>query len=170
MIAPSLVREILQGYALPPMGIHGLPHWGRVLETGLRLAKQTGANLQVVTLFSVFHDARRVNDIIDPGHGTRGAELAREMRSKHLTLTDDEFNLLELACAQHTDGTTEGDVTVQTCWDADRLDLWRVMITPSPIYLCTPVAKETAIQRWARERSLSNFTPDFVEAEWLNKD
>ncbi|MFM7531655.1 MAG: hypothetical protein ACKO5J_04035, partial [Rubrivivax sp.] len=42
----------------------------------------------------------------------------------------------------HSSGLTEADVTVQTCWDADRLDLGRVGIRPSPRYLCTPAARQ----------------------------
>jgi uncharacterized protein len=36
---------------------------------------------------------------------------------------DDRFDLLYTACDLHTDGLTDGDVTIQACWDADRLDL-----------------------------------------------
>jgi uncharacterized protein len=49
--------------------------------------------------------------------------------------------LLQLACAGHTDEQTHPDSTVQTCWDADRLDLGRVGITPEPRRLCTAAAK-----------------------------
>ena len=41
-ITPALLEAIRQGYALPWMGIHGVTHWARVLENGLRLAEQTG--------------------------------------------------------------------------------------------------------------------------------
>ncbi len=168
MIRQSLIREILKGYALPRMGTHGLPHWGRVLETGLRLAAQTGANPEVIELFSVFHDARRRTETGDPGHGRRGADLALERRSKHLSLSDEDFDVLVTACTHHTDRFVDADTTVQTCWDADRLDLWRVFITPKNALLCTAAAKDKAIQKWARARSLSNYTPSFVKDEWLS--
>ena len=35
------------------------------------------------------------------------------------------FDMLVHACRYHSDGLVEGDVTVRTCWDADRLDLGR---------------------------------------------
>ena len=124
MIEPKLMHTIIEGYTLPVLGTHGLSHWARVLENGLKLAEQTGANKQVVALFAVFHDARRQNETIDPGHGARGGELASQLRSKYLDLGEDDFELLVTACAHHTDGMVDGDVTVQTCWDADRLDLW----------------------------------------------
>ncbi len=58
----AIVRDILTGYALPPRGYHGVVHWARVLENGMRLAAETGANPRVVTLFALFHDARRLNE------------------------------------------------------------------------------------------------------------
>jgi len=149
------------------MGTHGLPHWARVLENGVRLSETTGANPRVVTLFAVFHDARRADEGADPGHGRRGAELAKQLREEHLSLSDEEFGLLETACIHHTDGTVEGDVTVRTCWDADRLDLWRVFIAPKNKYLCTEAAKDECFQEWARDRSLSDYAPSYVRDEWL---
>jgi len=167
MIDPELIHRIVQGYELPLLGTHGLPHWARVLETGLRLAEHTGADRRVVALFAVFHDSRRRNEAVDDGHGARGAALAQELRSRWLDLTDEQFALLTTACVHHTDGTVEGDVTVRTCWDADRLDLWRVRIEPRDRYLCTDAARNAAIRQWARERSLGDFTPDYVDREWI---
>ena len=166
MIEPKLIHAIIEGYTLPPMGIHGLPHWARVLDNGLRLASQTGAKQQVVAFFAVFHDSRRRNEEVDLGHGARGGTLASQLRAQYLNLADDEFELLVYACAHHTDGTVDGDVTVQTCWDADRLDLPRVGITPMNERLCTSAAKNEEIQAWSRERSISDYTPDYVVKDW----
>lgn len=169
MIETSLVHKILPGYVLSPMGIHGLPHWARVLEIGLRLAERTGADARVVALFAVFHDARRKNDSYDPGHGRRGAELAAHLRDD-LGLTDPQFELLAYACTHHTDGRTEGDATVRTCWDSDRLDLWRVGITPRAKLLCTEAARDREMQVWARERSIAEHVPSFVTDLWLGEN
>ncbi len=166
MVDPRLVKNILAGYVLSPMGIHGLPHWARVLEIGRRLTEQTGADLAVVELFTIFHDSRRVNEGTDPEHGRRGAALAKHFIAE-LGLEADQFELLDYACTFHTDGMTQADITVQTCWDADRLDLWRVGIRPRPDKLCTPAALDYDLQRWARERSESDHVPVFVSAEWL---
>jgi uncharacterized protein len=68
-------------------------------------------------------------------------------------LPDAEFTLLHQAIRDHELGMTKGDVTVITCWDADRLDLGRVDIRPEPRYLCTDVAKEQATIEWAYKRS-----------------
>lgn len=143
-----------------------MTHWGRVLENGMRLSVLTGARLPVVRLFAVFHDSRRVNEDHDPNHGRRGAALAAELRGKFFELSDEDFELLRIACSNHTGGKTDGDVTVQTCWDADRLDLGRVGIRPDPHYLCTSAAKDPATISWAYQRSIKHVVPDFVTSEW----
>ncbi len=135
MIPKELIETILQQYSLSPRGIHGLPHWARVLETGRTLARRTGARIEVVELFAVFHDARRLNDGWDRKHGLRGADLASRFRGGLFHLSDNDFDLLYQACRDHTKGTTAGDITIQTCWDSDRLDLGRVGIFPSSQYL-----------------------------------
>ena len=66
---PLILQAVLEDYALPRDGDHGVAHWARVLENGLRLAEQAGAHLEVVRLFAVLHDARRVNEHTDPDHG-----------------------------------------------------------------------------------------------------
>lgn len=163
ILGVDLLQAILDQYRLPWDGAHGLPHWARVRDNGLRLAATTGANPRVVELFSVFHDACRHDAGSDPNHGLRGARLAEKLRRPHLDLTDDEFDQLLSACADHTKGRTEADVTVQTCWDADRLDLGRVSITPLPERLCTAAAKDPRMIQWALARSLDGFVPSVVE-------
>lgn len=126
----------------------------RVLNNGRKLSPLTGANLTVVELFAVFHDSRRLNEGHDPEHGLRGAQFAAEMRGEWFDTSDEEMDLLYYACNYHSDGLTEADITIQTCWDADRLDLGRVGKTPIPNYLCTEAAKSTEILTWAYERSV----------------
>ena len=160
----EIVGEILKGYALPVRGHHGVAHWARVLENGLRLVEATGADARVVTLFALFHDCRRLNESHDEGHGWRGGDFARSLRGCLVRLPDPDFELLFLACRLHTEGLTHGDVTLQACWDADRLDLGRVGITPSPERLGTPAAR--ALLRWADQRAVSGYEPEIVIKEW----
>ncbi|SPF40336.1 conserved hypothetical protein [Syntrophobacter sp. SbD1] len=159
-ITPLLIRTILNEYQLPWRGVHGITHWARVLENGLRLASQTGAQTLVVALFAVFHDSRRTNEGRDPGHGRRGAEFARIFNGKAFHLCEDDFALFETACTYHTDRLTTGDITVQTCWDSDRLDLGRAGIVPDPKYLCTAEAKQPEFLGWAYERSCLQYEPE----------
>lgn len=166
MPSKELLRAIRRGYQLSWSGIHGVGHWARALENGVRLAASTGARLPVVRFFAVFHDACRVNDDRDPGHGRRGAALAESLRGDLFQMSDADFELLRTACITHTDGQTEADVTIQTCWDADRLDLGRVGIRPRPKYLCTPAAKDPGLIDWAYQRSLTRHIPEFVRNDW----
>jgi len=161
-----LVDRILSEYSLPWNGAHGVSHWARVLENGRRLAGQTGANLAVVELFAVLHDSKRLNEGIDNGHGRRGAEFAGKLRGHYFELGDQEFELLALACADHTNGATQANITVQTCWDADRLDLYRVGIYPRAERLCTEAARQPDTFEWALERGRIRFVPELVLKEW----
>ncbi len=158
-----IIHRILEDYALPWHGTHGVGHSARVLENGLRLADMTGADIEVVQLFAVFHDSRRVNEGTDFRHGQRSAEYAAELRGQVFDLPDDQFALLFDACAGHTDGGTIGDITIQTCWDADRLDLGRVGICPDPTRLCTDAARR--IIKWADRRACFQVAPQIVQ-EW----
>ena len=135
-----------------------------MLENGLRLAEETRATIDVVRLFAVFHDARRVNEGTDRGHGKRGAELATVLRGEWFDLPDDDFELLYEACARHTDGGMDGDITIQTCWDADRLDLGRVGTMPEPTRLCTPTARR--LITWADGRACFEVVPELVRTHW----
>jgi uncharacterized protein len=54
-----------------------------------------------------------------------------------IKLNADELELLVTACRGHTHEVSHADPTVGTCWDADRLDLTRIDITPDPDRLCT---------------------------------
>ncbi len=166
MITQTLISTILEKYCLPLNGIHGVSHWARVLENGLRLARHSGADVRIVQLFAIFHDSKRMNESRDDGHGVRGAEFAAQLRRTAFTLSKREFDMLYYACAHHTDGLIEADVTVQTCWDADRLDLLRAGITPQPYKLCTAAARNKQFIDWANQRSVERMVPDFVRAEW----
>jgi len=160
----KIAREILKGYSLEPRGIHGVAHWGRVLDNGLRLAEFTGANPGIVQLFGLFHDSRRLNDSRDPLHGARGAELAAAMNGGLFTLPSPDLELLRYACTHHTEGLTEGDATVRTCWDADRLDLPRVSVFPKPARLCTAPAREKDFIAQAAARSEADFHTSLAQA------
>ncbi len=55
----AITTAILDGYALPWRGTHGVMHWARVWKSGLRVADVNGGNVEVVKLFALF-----------PGHKT----------------------------------------------------------------------------------------------------
>lgn len=163
---PAVLHAVLEDDALWWGGDHGVAHWARVLENGRRLAGETGADVEVVSLFAVLHDCRRLNDYHDPDHGPRAAELARTLRGRLFELDNRAFAQLHRACAGHTHERTHPDVTIQTCWDADRLDLGRVGIEPHPSRLCTEAARRPETIAWAHGRAALGFVPEFVWEEW----
>ena len=124
--------------------VHGPAHWRRVERNGLVLAERTGADVDVVRLFALFHDSQRENDGTDEGHGARGAEYAKSLRGAAYDLSDDRFEVLHFACVWHTDRRHHKDATIGTCWDADRLDLGRVGIIPHPRFMSTGFGREIA--------------------------
>jgi uncharacterized protein len=153
-LSSGLIQRLRREFALDWGGIHGAPHWARVRENGLRLGEVTGANARVVEAFAFLHDSRRRDDGHDPHHGHRAAEYARTLPASLLDLAPAELELLVAACAGHSEGAMTADITVCTCWDADRLDLGRVGIVPDPARLCTSAARDPAIIRWAHARSI----------------
>jgi uncharacterized protein len=155
MNRPALLRFLQPRFALDWRGIHGAPHWARVRNNGLKLSAATGANARVVEAFALLHDSCRRNDDYDPRHGSRAGALALQINDEYLHLAQTEIQLLVYACESHSDGGLDGDITVQTCWDADRLDLGRVGITPIAGRLCTPAAREPSFIAWAYARSLA---------------
>jgi uncharacterized protein len=168
LISRQLIEAIRKQYRLPWNGVHGMGHWARVRENGLCIAAGLASvNTQVVELFAVFHDAGRTNEGTDIGHGYRGAELAKGLRGSFFEVSDEEFELLYMACWHHTDGYTDGEITVQACWDADRLDLGRVGTTPDPRYLCTSVARDPHLIAWADRRARQGTVPQFAIKEWF---
>jgi len=152
-VSQDLIETIREGFSLSVDGIHGPSHWARVHENGLRLAGITGANREVVELFAYLHDSKRLNDGADPGHGRRAAEFVRTLPGSLLTLPAEDLELLVYACYHHSQDITQAEITVQTCWDADRLDLGRIGVKPKARYLCTSAAKEPEIIEWAFHRS-----------------
>ena len=164
-----VINRILEDYQLSPEGIHGVDHWMRVLENGKILADKTGADSTVVSLFAVLHDSKRAGESVDPLHGERASEYILEIRDEYLDITDDQLEILRTACAFHNKNLTEPPefnmhnadkntieraiITIQTCWDADRLDLPRVGIVIDPDRLCTDVARQPGIIREASLRA-----------------
>ena len=151
----ELIARLRRDFALDERGIHGTPHWARVRRNGLVLAERTGASCRVVECFAFLHDSCREDDGRDPHHGQRSSELVAQLRDEGLlSLGDEEAELLAMACRLHSDGLLDADVTVATCWDADRLDLGRVGKRPDPARLCTGAARDRSLIEWAFKRSL----------------
>lgn len=142
-ITTSLINKVkrfsCEGWTL---GIcHGVSHWERVERNGLLLATDE-VNKTVVRIFAYLHDKWRLDDGEDIDHGMRASENLIQLRETLFQwLTDDEFEQLYMACKLHTVCHSTGNPTIDTCFDADRLDLMRVGITPDPERMATERGK-----------------------------
>jgi uncharacterized protein len=130
--------------------LHGPRHWKRVAIVGSRLADLTaGVDPLVVALFALFHDSRRLHDGRDREHGDRGARLALHLC--HEWIAPLQLDKLLRACRLHDAGrVSRDDPTIGACWDADRLNLWRVGIAPNPRLLSLAPARDPQMIRWAK--------------------
>ncbi len=147
-----LLDAVLERSTGKDSSLHGEGHWRRVAAAGVALLPETpGADPALVFLFALFHDSMRFNDGLDPQHGPRGAALAGELRGEAFDLEDAEMDVLRFACEEHTNGGVDPNPSVGACWDADRLNLWRVGIRPDPRLLSTGAARNGGRIKWARE-------------------
>ena len=155
----EVLRIIREQFQLNWQGIHGVPHWARVRWNGLSLAAVNGARADVVELFAFLHDCQRHHDGRDREHGMRAADFTIALDRQLLKLDRPGLELLTYAVRYHSEGLTEADITVQTCWDADRLDLGRVGIVPRPDRLCTAEARDPVLLDLAYRRSVRRARP-----------
>ena len=160
---PSLQSHIFS-HRLFISEVHGIVHWKQVERNGLLLAEKTGADIVVVRLFALFHDSKRANDGEDIVHGARGAEFAKTCFEEHLfEITQEQFDKLYHACKFHTTEHRSGDATIDTCYDADRLDLGRVGIVLNPNKMATSYGATIA-----RKSLEADVEPEEMR-EWLAK-
>lgn len=142
----ALLARCRDGAVLLGSTHHGERHWRAVARTGIEIHRaDPGCDPTVLLLFAVLHDARRFSEHRDPEHGPRAAVLASELlRDGVIRLDDARAALLDEACRLHDTGTVSDDPTIGACYDADRLQLQRLGITPDPALLSRPVSRDPA--------------------------
>lgn len=131
----GLIALIKSEFKIDWHGIHGANHWARVLHHGKNIGQKRKADLMAIELFGFLHDSCRLDDGRDPKHGERAAEFAHGIHGDFYSLEPRRLDRLCYALRHHSSGEVSIDATIQTCWDADRLDLGRVGIFPSPKFL-----------------------------------
>jgi uncharacterized protein len=126
---------------------HGPEHWFRVERNGLYLASHDDEiDPEVISLFALFHDSQRENECKDTHHGRRGSKLAiRFFEEGQFKVSKGQYEKLIHACEYHTAARWDEDPTIQACYEADRLDLWRVGYIPDPNRLRSDAAKGAAV-------------------------
>ena len=147
----ELLDLIINQFQLDVEGDHGIKHWRRVFEIGNYLTKETKADIKIVNLFAYLHDSRREDESDDLEHGKRASVFVRELYDrKLLSISKEQLDKLLFACEHHNNPNIKSeDITIQTCWDADMLDLWRIGVMPDKHFLNTDFAKqEKVINLW----------------------
>ena len=124
--------------------LHGSGHSERVEKFGLYLAEKNGADRDVVRYFAKYHDSGRENDGVDDGHGQRSSEYVKKLYNENkINLDEKQLEKVVYSIIHHSESNSySDDITIQTCWDADRLDLWRVGIEPDPNRMLTEAGKD----------------------------
>ncbi len=131
----GLLNQIRAQFRLNWYGIHGASHWARVKYHGQTIGKIRGADLLVVELFAFLHDSQRFNDGRDIEHGLRASHYARDLNNRYFSLNEMQLETLCEALKYHSHEITHSDITIQTCWDSDRLDIGRVGYKPESDFL-----------------------------------
>ena len=139
----ALLEVIMDNFDKEACGIwHGPEHWARVELHAASVARAEGIDPLIPSLFALVHDSKREDEGADPQHGPRAAQFIRERRDDLFAFLDHEqVTDLATACELHSNGMTQGNAQVRSCWDGDRLDLGRVDIEPVAGYLCTDYGK-----------------------------
>jgi uncharacterized protein len=168
VVSPAVMQAALRGYRLAVDGLHGPGHWLRVLTNGWALADGTpGADRDVVELFALLHDCRRVDDGQDRGHGDRASTYVRSLAADGLLALDPgRLDLLAEACSRHELGDVSSDPTIGCCWDGDRLELSRLGRRPKAPFLSTAVAQEPALQEAAWLRGQTRVVDAALACRW----
>lgn len=145
------LRSFLMGQATSRSSIlHGPGHWGRVEQHARAICGHMRIPLVVPVLFAMVHDSQRIDDGADVWHGERAARFVRGQRGRQFGfLSAEQLELLVEACAHHSNGQVSTNPIIAACWDADRLDLWRIGRRPNLDLLSTAFAKQPAAINFA---------------------
>ena len=133
-----ILKTIRKQIKIDWWGHHGIRHWARVRRNGRIIAQHVpNIDLTVLDLFAVLHDAGRHDEDEDPYHGYRCAALLRKVyKPEDFGLNLGQYITLLYAIEHHSEQVKPISITVAACWNADRLDIGRVGITPDKRFMC----------------------------------
>lgn len=130
---------------------HGVEHWDRVAKFG-QILYEGSADMDVILAFAYLHDSERQNNAVDDEHGIRASAFIDTIRDTELRdLSDEQIRKLKRACELHTIEHRTDDITIDTCFDADRMDLLRVGIIPDPKRMATKRGAELVSDPYYKE-------------------
>jgi len=155
----ALLDAVFAGSTRRRSPLHGEGHWLRVGKMGYEIAKRSqGYDACILFLFCLLHDTQRQSEGRDPDHGLRAAQFAERLQGTAFTLSNAQLETLIYALTYHNKGKKSDDITIGLCWDADRLNLWRVGIKPSAKYLSTEPAKTRKMIMLGMRVQIQKFT------------
>jgi uncharacterized protein len=160
-----ILHAILEEYVLSWDGDHGIAHWSRVLENGLRLAEETGANIEVVQLSAILHDSERVNEGGDPDHGPRAAAFALDLRGCCSTCLITSSG----SCTIPVPGTITNELIPMSRSRPAGMPTGSILVgsaSPRTRAASTDAAKHPDILKWADGRASFGVIPEFVRTAW----
>jgi uncharacterized protein len=140
----DLLAQVLQGATHINSPIHGELHWRAVAEAGMSIAATGGGCPRVALAFGMIHDCKRLNDDWDPEHGERASGWASGSKTLRNLLGKEGQEAVARACLDHEKGKITEDPVIGSCWDADRINLWRVGITPNRSFFSVLKGEEFA--------------------------
>lgn len=107
---------------------HGFLHSKYVEAFGLIMVEEYAkenivVDKDVVQWFAYLHDSMSKDKKYDPKHGEKAASYIDEIRNDYLQdLSEIQIVKLKKACTLHSTIISTGDITIDVCFDADRLD------------------------------------------------
>lgn len=150
----GMVDILLRNPNIPELRLHVL----RIINFGRYLARKNGANMNVVILFAALHDIEK-NEANIPEHGAMAAKkIEGSYHFLFYNLSSNEKELVKKACEVHSSEVITGDVTIDTCLDANRLDIGRYGIEYDIEKFATEEARMLAEEYSGRYRDLTELT------------
>ena len=131
---------------------HGFLHSKYVEAFGLLMVEEYAkeniiVDKDVVQWFAYLHDIMN-NGINNDNHGEKAANYIDEVRNIYLQdLSESQIEKLKKACALHSTTIATGDITIDVCFDADRLDSPKFDRVTDPEKMATRIGKDLAHAR-----------------------
>lgn len=168
IIPVEVMKQVMNEFHLKNSVIHGISHWSRVFYYGATLSKIHNIDLEIIAYFSIFHDSKRMLEDDEPEHGPSAAEFFKKLDSI-IFIKPENKEIIYEACRTHNlvDSTDIKEIGV--CYDADRLDLWRVSLEPSDKYLHFDISKQNETKDSARIFTRHNFSKTLLSESILTK-
>ena len=132
---------------------HGFLHSKYVEAFGLLMAGEYAkenivVDKDVVQWFAYLHDCMAKSGKYDPNHGEKAAIYIDEIRNDYLQdLSEIQIEKLKKACTLHSTTLATGDITIDVCFDADRLDSPKFGRVTDPEKMATRIGKDLAYAR-----------------------